>query len=44
MALKADIVFQKDLFDAANKMRGSIAPDLLNLIRFKGLFYKVDIC
>lgn len=26
MAVKADIDFQKDLFDAANKMRGSVAP------------------
>lgn len=26
MTVKADIDFQKDLFDAANKMRGSIAP------------------
>jgi type I restriction enzyme M protein len=26
MAMKADIDFQKDLFDAANKMRGSVAP------------------
>lgn len=26
MSVKADIDFQKDLFEAANKMRGSIAP------------------
>ncbi|MFT4413443.1 type I restriction-modification system subunit M [Bacillus sp. UMB0728] len=26
MTVKADIEFQKDLFDAANKMRGSVAP------------------
>ena len=26
MAVKADIDFQKDLFEAANKMRGSVAP------------------
>ncbi|MFV2048557.1 N-6 DNA methylase [Metabacillus sp. YM-086] len=26
MSVKADIDFQKDLFDAANKMRGSVAP------------------
>ncbi|OAT84192.1 DNA methyltransferase [Bacillus sp. MKU004] len=26
MTIKADIEFQKDLFDAANKMRGSVAP------------------
>jgi len=26
MIVKADIDFQKDLFDAANKMRGSVAP------------------
>ena len=26
MSVKADIDFQKDLFEAANKMRGSVAP------------------
>jgi type I restriction enzyme M protein len=26
MALKADINFTSDLFDAANKLRGSVAP------------------